>query len=466
MFDEEGTQKDTVIFMGDSMTAVDTLTAMAGYYNYFGRINTTKYVSNGSIVACTYGLDKTRIGIVKDHAVYDANGNAILTCGDCTAGENIYSFGICCSPSLPKDIEIVTITRGAAYVQPNVTGPKCMLALSTKWLQSNNPHTHIWLDTTGKYDEVLLQSAKLPCAYGQGIITIEDVNNAASGTGNAPLNDYKTVGSSDIIGVKASKDYITLAQVTKFKFDISRQSYINKLASYTAKDFQGVNVNPSAYLKLMQEHLDYLNNGFKTIYDNDIIANFNYYLEKYGIGKHEEAVLMFMAVTAEESGYGTRLAENWGSTIGYAYNQRGGGYSQLTGITGTASSDKRIDFLEKVGYSSKEIANIVDIAFHLGTYLPFSSACYAWTQGNAIGIDITTSVIEYGMSIGADLKLIFLAVCYAINGGYNKVTIKNLINKKTFTEPSRQPNNWLDRKLAFNNAINCFPHGKSTYLPF
>lgn len=87
--------------------------------------------------------------------------------------------------------------------------------------------------------------------------------------------------------------------------------------------------------------------------------------------------------------------------------------------------------MEKVGYSSKEIANIVDIAFRLGTYLPFLSACYARIRGNAIESDITTDIVEYGLKKGAEMKTICLAVNYAINGKRLKSqSIKMIDHKK------------------------------------
>lgn len=49
---------------------------------------------------------------MKDHAVYDNNGNAILTCGDCVEKENVYNFGLCGSPILDKNSEKTIIERG------------------------------------------------------------------------------------------------------------------------------------------------------------------------------------------------------------------------------------------------------------------------------------------------------------------------------------------------------------------
>jgi len=95
-----------------------------------------------------------------------------------------------------------------------------------------------------------------------------------------------------------------------------------------------------------------------------------------------------------------------------------------------------------------------------------SSACYAWTKGNALSCDITTDVIEYGIRKSAEMKLVYLAVSYAINGGYKKSQLQTLLNGKIFSEPSSPPNGWAERKKSYNNAINIFPHGSSTFVPF
>ncbi len=175
---------------------------------------------------------------------------------------------------------------------------------------------------------------------------------------------------------------------------------------------------------------------------------------------------MFMAITAQESLYGKRIAETWSSSLGYAYNQRGGGYSQLTGTTSSNPTGNQVPFMTSIGYSSNDISSILDLPFHIATYLPMSSACYSWTKGNAISCDITTNVIEYGINKGAEMKLIYLAVSYAINGGYTKSGLQTLLNGKIYSEPSTPPIGWADRKNSFNKAIGIFSNGSSTFNAF
>lgn len=456
----------SVPFISDGILNDDmsNLERMNSFSLYYGKENYTKYVVEGSIIGCTYGLEKTRIGITQDHAVLDENGNAILTCNDCVAGENVYSFGICCSSKV-KSSDTITIIRPAPHVNRIVTGPKCRLVLTTKWVQ-DKAHTHIWNHATKQYEEVLMSKATLTCLYGQGLITIQEVNNAVQGTKKAPYNDFKTISNTNLIGIGASKEYITLQQLQQFNFEYDRHTYIDKLESLTAEDFQEVVTHVIAYLNEIQTHLDYLENVFSYISDQDIIKNFNYHIEKYGIGKYEESVLMFMAVTAQESLYGMQLAEGWSVKYSYAYNQRGAGYSQLTGITRTNSAGNHVPFLTSVGYTNDDIANMVDLPFHIGTYLPFSSACYAWVKGNGISCDITTNIVEYGINVGAEMKLIYLAVCCAINGLYKLPKLKKMMDGKVFTEPDEEPYGWSDRKRSFNNAIDIFPHGKSIFVKF
>lgn len=176
----ENDNKITHFLGNEIINAANDLEKMVKFMAYYGQNNNIKYTVEGSIIGCTYGLEKTRIGIVQDHAVSNAGGNAVLSCSDCVAGENVYSFGICCSPNINYQLAPkTTITRPLIYAQPVVTGPKCMLAVTTKWIQ-DKAHTHIWNGKLGTYEEVLLSNAYLPCSYGQGIITIKEVNNTAT----------------------------------------------------------------------------------------------------------------------------------------------------------------------------------------------------------------------------------------------------------------------------------------------
>ncbi len=103
---------------------------------------------------------------------YDRNGNAVLTCNDCKAGENVYGFGICTSPYIVhKQNETVTIYSETSNT--TITGFKCRLALTTEWMEDDNVHTHIWNEEKQQYEKVLLKNANLICSYGLGRISIK-----------------------------------------------------------------------------------------------------------------------------------------------------------------------------------------------------------------------------------------------------------------------------------------------------
>lgn len=134
------------------------------------------YTVKGSIISCKYGFTKTRIGIMKDHAIYDNNGNAVLTCGDCMANSNIYNFGLCGSPFLDKNSEKTIIERGAPFAEgEKIAGYKCKMLLAPEW-QTGKVHTHIWNADKNKYEAVLPKDGVLTCMYGAGTIKIEEVN--------------------------------------------------------------------------------------------------------------------------------------------------------------------------------------------------------------------------------------------------------------------------------------------------
>lgn len=441
------------------------LDLMAKHYEFYGKVNQeNQYVTKGSILYCSAGTHLSRFDMIKDHGVVDGGEIPIGICSDCKLGDNIYSFGGCSSTLREGDHRRTLVTAWDGTQR--CIRQKCIPMLNGSWNKTGKARVKIWDHEAEEYCDAITTGDYLVCYYG-GIIRVAEVNRNVQNLTNTPLNDYKTISNFNLIGTSASKNYITLTQLKRFKFEYNRQTYINKLAGYTAKDFQGIVSNPTEYLNEIKIQLDYLNNEFSNISDQDIVSNFNYHIEKYGIGKYDEAVLMFMAITAQESLYGKRMVELWDSSLGYSYNQRGGGYSQLTGISPGNSIGNQVGFLSSVGYSSNAISNILDQPFHIGTYLPMSSACYAWTTGNAIACDLTTDIIEYGMKQGADMRLIYLAICYAINGyKYGKSGLKTLLKEKTFSEPSSAPNGWMDRKRSYNEAIQIFSHGSSSFGSF
>ena len=149
---------------------------MNQYRQNHGITGEESYVVSGSLVQCNYGYEITRLGVVRDHGVYDRNGNAVLTCSDCKAGENVYGFGICTSPYIVhKQNESVTIYSETSNT--TITGFKCRLALTTEWMEDDNVHTHIWNEEKQQYEKVLLKNANLICTYGFGQISIKEIVN-------------------------------------------------------------------------------------------------------------------------------------------------------------------------------------------------------------------------------------------------------------------------------------------------
>lgn len=430
-----------------------------------------EFLTDGAMMACQYGV---RWQLITPYSLEATSvyGSEMIVDGVQRSMQG--TFGVCKSPKFASDTSKTQISVSAyesldGVAKTAASGRICSMRLSNRW-GSLPSGISVYDPRDGEYKNVPTTNSYLVCYYGGGCVYPLDsgqVVTVNSGQGsNQPLNDYKTTGNPNLIGISSSKSYITLAQLNSFGFEYNRQTYINKLAGYSASDFQGVTSNATAYYNQIQNHLDYLNNEFSNISNQNIISNFNYYIEKYNIGKYDEAVLMFMAITAQESLYGIRMAELWDSTLGYNYNQRGGGYSQLTGVTSSNPSGNQIPFMSSIGYSSNDINNILDLPFHIATYLPFSSACYAWTKGNAMGDDITTNIVEYGINKGAEMKLIYLAISYAINGGYTKSGLQTLLNGKNFSEPGTPPNGWADRKASYNKAINIFSNGTSSFVQF
>jgi len=185
ILDENERKKgDTIPFAGDNLlNGGSPLDRMAAYGEYHQKRNDREYVVSGSVLSCSYGMNLTRIGLPTDHGIYDESGQAVLTCKDCVAHENIYSFGICYSPEvLKKQHRIVTLHKGIHYANNQMeTGPACKMWLTGEWLEGD-VHTHIWNAKTGQYEKALMEDALIPCMYGEGIIRIVEVNHTVPTT--------------------------------------------------------------------------------------------------------------------------------------------------------------------------------------------------------------------------------------------------------------------------------------------
>lgn len=170
----------TFDFMRDPMGVLEKMYQNMEFYK--GETS-QEYVVNGSIIGCNYGCNLTKIGIIKDHAIYDNNENAVLTCGDCLPNENVYNFGLCGSPILDKNSEKAIVELGVPYAPgQKKIGYKCKLQLSPQW-QTGKVHTHIWNAKTKQYEPVLPKDGVLTCAYGAGTITIKEVNKTPNSDG-------------------------------------------------------------------------------------------------------------------------------------------------------------------------------------------------------------------------------------------------------------------------------------------
>ncbi|WP_289705263.1 PAAR-like protein, partial [Bacteroides acidifaciens] len=167
---EENKKSKVDFLFNNVLDGMDELEKMFQNMEFFKGETDEEYTVEGSIISCNYGYDLTRIGIVKDHAVYDNNGNAVLTCGDCVEKENVYNFGLCGSPILDKNSEETIIERGVPFATgQKIRGYKCKLQLAPGW-QTGNVHTHIWNADKNKYEAVLPKDGVLTCMYGAGTI--------------------------------------------------------------------------------------------------------------------------------------------------------------------------------------------------------------------------------------------------------------------------------------------------------
>ena len=215
---------------------------MNQYRQNHGITGEESYVVSGSLVQCNYGYEITRLGVVRDHGVYDRNGNAVLTCSDCKAGENVYGFGICTSPYIVhKQNESVTIYSETSNT--TITGFKCRLALTTEWMEDDNVHTHIWNEEKQQYEKVLLKNANLICSYGLGRISIKEIVETMQEEVKAlytieSINIRESPGGDKIVAILSNEILLTIpSSPTKKVVDSEgvEQEWIN-IRYYNQKD--------------------------------------------------------------------------------------------------------------------------------------------------------------------------------------------------------------------------------------
>ena len=249
---------------------------MALYQEYYSGRSNREYVVGESIIGCEYGSNLTRIYIGEDHGIYNRNGDAVLTCGDCKPEEHIYTFGVCGSPkALEKSHEIVTIPGTAPYASPTVKGPKCAMVLSPEWTVGN-VHTHIWNEKTRQYEKALIEDGVLTCMYGNGIITVREVKN----------------GKDDTVRIK-----VTLEQMSG-----------EGEMGWRKREVTGYNLNTS-----IPEYKEDRDGGPITQEDVDEL---NRVMDEYEINRNIERVRHFLAQCHHESNRGLCPIEQFGK----AYN--------------------------------------------------------------------------------------------------------------------------------------------------
>jgi len=221
-----------------------------------------------------------------------------------------------------------------------------------------------------------------------------------------------------------------------------------------------------SYRRLMDNMLSYLTTRVLGKSGLEIAENWIFHLSRYGIDT-KECFIIFIALMLQETGGGNWLSEQ--VAPGNArYFERGGGYMQLTWESTQRNFFLDNDPLMARGYTEQMVDNIVDFAFYLGTYHPVESACFAWIRGNAIGSNIS-DIVKLGVANGTDMRQIFYTAAACINGGLvtegaeRRVTDYPIYTPESM-RPHQVPNNWTDRRLTYNAAIDVL--APSEYLKF
>lgn len=173
--DKEMENQISAVYNADTQQAIRLMLLHALFYE---RLEDEEYVTRGSIIACTNGLNLKRLESLKDNGVHKDNGDAVMTCNHCQVDKNVYSFGICKNPaaSMPKTevISLYTMNKvddSMGNVPSQVTGQRCIpIVVETEW-QQGSCSTFIWDDEIKDYKSALKKSAYLTCQYS-GIITV------------------------------------------------------------------------------------------------------------------------------------------------------------------------------------------------------------------------------------------------------------------------------------------------------
>lgn len=136
-----------------------------------------EYTTRGVSLRCKFGTHTRRVNLKKDHGVAlvhkdDKYYHPLLLEDDCILNDNINVFGLCNSPSVPKEQKITLLDE---ETNEPIKGYPCVCQILGEWADTKE-------NLTINDKKVLTTKSFLVCAY-LGVIEVKDGCNGLEYSG-------------------------------------------------------------------------------------------------------------------------------------------------------------------------------------------------------------------------------------------------------------------------------------------
>lgn len=335
-------------FEGKPLYEETAYEAMIKHYLFYDELNdVTKiegYVTRNAIIRCNCGDSNIRLDAYKDHAVYDANKEAVLTCNDCQVDINIYRFGLCSAKEKYGKNSPLQPSGDKEMNKDGVMCYRCMPVLAKQWMQKEGDLL-IWDEESEEFVEALKAGAYLTCAFG-GIIEVVEVPEAPEVDNEEPekILPLESKWLEEHTDGMKYKEYVTMDFLKELGW-IKIADYFFDIETGVRSDWKkAYDEDEEIYVFMPDPEID---RHFRPIAEQDII-NLNRVLMLYDI-TNKERICAFLSQITYECAHGEKMCERVGVdgirpenttrtemkrvheiTREYPYQYRGGGAIHLT----------------------------------------------------------------------------------------------------------------------------------------
>lgn len=157
---------------------------------YYQQFQEGQYVTTGSILRCSGGINLSVLDMEMSHGIEWETGEteeSVVTCRDCRLNHNIFAFGGCKKPT-PEDYpERRKVKLNGGLIEAE----ECIPILDKSWHKLDDDELKIWVNEAQDYIDAVTTEYHLTCFCG-GIISVMEVPQVVY------PNDFRKTKSLDI----------------------------------------------------------------------------------------------------------------------------------------------------------------------------------------------------------------------------------------------------------------------------